>query len=261
MPPNACATVLIENFTDYSAGDLAGNNGGSGPWTAAWSQVGSNMNVVTGSGGIGTVSTISSTDPFVQATLTGSPVTYSRTFGTLSGQSNIYFSVLLNIQPAANSQGGIDFFNGAGDEQFVFGKTSGGNTTWGITARPGTGGFDSQNSGSTVPSGVTTLLVGRIDQVNRIATLWVNPDLTLPEAGNTAALTLLFGSGDTSIDRVRLRGDGNSGTVWKFDNLSIFSQGDSPFEAVPEPNVVALLALGGGIIYWRRRADLRKAAA
>jgi hypothetical protein len=233
------ATILSDDFTGYTASDLAGNNGGNGPWTSPWTQLSGNINIVTGSGGVGTVSTINSTDPFVRATLAGTPDTYSRTFGTLSGQSNIYFSVLLNVQPAANSQGGVDFFNGVGDEQFVFGKTSNVSTNWGITARPGTSGFDSQNSSNTVPGGVTTLLVGRIDQVNRIATLWVDPDLTLPEAGNTAALTLLFGSGDTSIDRVRLRADGNAGTIWNFDNLSIFYQGDSPFGAVDPTNSTA----------------------
>lgn len=253
--PNVCATVLIENFTGYSAADLAGDNGGSGAWSSAWTQVSGNINVVTGS--VGSVSTITSTDPFVQATLAGPADTYSRTFGTLSGQSNIYFSVLLNIQPPANSQGGIDFYNG-GDEQFDFGKTDGGSTRWGITARPGTGGFASGNSSVAILNNTTTLLVGRIDQVNSIATLWVNPVLTLQEADNTAALTLTNGPGDTSIDRVRLRADGNSGTVWQFDNLTIYSGGSSPFgatvAAVPEPAVTTLFLLGAVIMYRRRKA-------
>jgi hypothetical protein len=262
LPVRASATILTEEFTGYSDGALTGNNGGTGPWSGAWATPGNSVQVNTTSGGLGAVSTISSTDPIAQATLSGPEQVSTRSFTTISGQSNVYFHVLLNITQSGSGEGGVLFFNGGSDEQFFFGKNNSGNPNWGITARPGTG-FDSGNSSVPVPSGTTTLLVGKIDQVNNVAKLWVNPDLTLLENQNAPVFTLNFGSGNDDIDTVRLRAAGTAGDVWKYDNLAIFSSGDSPFAtaAVPEPGLATLLTLGGAMIYWRRRAILRNGTA
>ncbi len=258
---NVGAAVMTEDFTGYGAGALTGNSGGTGPWSGAWGTPGNSVQVNTTSGGLGTVSTISSTDPVGQAaTSSGSPLISTRSFTTITGQSAVYFHVLLSIDQGGNfaplGEGGVDFFNGSGDEQFIFGKLFG-SANWGITARPGSS-FDSQTSGVAVPDDTTTLVVGKIDQVNNVATLWINPDLTLLESANSPALTLSYNSDNDDFDTVRLRAAGTTGDTWRYDNLSIFSNGDSPFAmemlAVPEPGVAALVLLGGVVIHRRRRA-------
>lgn len=117
----------------------------------------------------------------------------------------------------------------------------------------GTGDYDLNSSNpepfvnyQEVRSTDTITIVFRVDYVsggNDAITVWLNPDLGLNEASQSASLTTSFFANATFND-IRLR-EGGGGGGWNFSNIAIAENStDSGFFAVPEPSAALLGAVG-----------------
>jgi hypothetical protein len=100
-----------------------------------------------------------------------------------------------------------------------------------------------------------TQIVFRIDYVaggDDSVTVWLNPDLSLPEAAQATALRTSFAA-NASFNELRLR-EGGGGAGWTFTNVAVATSGtDAGFFAVPEPSGALLAGLAGGGLLMRRR--------
>ncbi len=244
------ASAAIEPFTGYS-GNLWGNNGGSASgsiaWTSAWGDTGFGNSPDIASGSLGTVNTVTSSDPYASKTLG-----YLEATRSFTPQSNtvVYVSSLVQIGSFASADnfGGIGLFEG-GTEKFLVGQRYQA-TQWGATTSNLTDG-GGQDSATSIVSDTTALLTVKIDQVNNQLTMWVNPDFAQTEGANTPAFIQTWSDGNDDIDQIRLRGGNfNAGSaVWRFDNIEV--SGSTPF--VPEPASLAMLGLGGLAMLRRRK--------
>lgn len=240
----------IEEF-NYTGSSLFGQNGGSTSgsiaWTGAWGDVGFGTSMGINPISIGAVSTETSTSAIAEFGL-GSPSFDSRRgFTSTSGATDLYIWGLVRINHfnTANSYGGIGLFNGGG-EFFLIGQTYQ-SANWGFATT--IGGGSNGDTGVAIQSGVTALIVARLNQVTGTMSMWVNPNLAGPETAPNA--TAFVGLGAT-VDTVALRGGlANNGNNWQFDNLHV--ERGSPFN-VPTPGAAALLGLGTLAAGRRRRA-------
>ncbi|MFM2297688.1 MAG: hypothetical protein RL117_1395 [Verrucomicrobiota bacterium] len=100
-----------------------------------------------------------------------------------------------------------------------------------------------------------TTFVFRVDfnsEANDNITVWLNPNLSLTEAAQSASLTTSF-SADANFDRIYLREGGNNGSGWTFSNIAI-AESFSEIAAVPEPSAALLGGVGMLALLRRRRA-------
>lgn len=98
----------------------------------------------------------------------------------------------------------------------------------------------------------TTTIVLRVDFnsfANDNITVWLNPNLSETEGGQSSALTTYF-SADANFDTIYLR-EGGGGDGWTFSNFAI-AETFSEIAAVPEPSA-SLLGACGLIGLLRRR--------
>ncbi len=218
-------SVALDNFTGYAAGELDGNAGGYG-WMGAWQASEPETTVVNGN--LGAVSLMQSESPFVQLTINGALRAAARTLAQpMADQAAIYISAL--VQPNLNAggidastTGGISLYSG-NQLQFQIGENLA-SPNWGIKV-PGGAISDSTIA---INSSTPTLLVARIDQADKTLTLWVNPNLLLPESANTPAVSRNYDPNVADdFDSVSLSARCPDGT-WSFDNLQINSD-FSPF--------------------------------
>lgn len=85
-----------------------------------------------------------------------------------------------------------------------------------------------------------------------LITVWLDPDLALPEGAQDPLLTTSFAANAT-FDNIRLR-HGGGGDGWTFSNILIADSGTAPgFFAIPEPSSALLGALGLLATLRRRR--------
>ncbi|MEZ6194007.1 MAG: PEP-CTERM sorting domain-containing protein [Phycisphaerales bacterium] len=233
--------AAVESF-DYAEGSLNGLNGGSG-WSGAW---GSSAYTVTSPG----LTYLGIAEAGNKATSGSNSGTLFRgvgeTFGTEGTSWYVSFIAQKLVANDVTRFFGVALYSSAG-EQLLIGQSSG-SPNWNI-AKGATA------SSSTVSSQTEALLVARIDSKagNDDVTLWVNPDLSLPEGANVPSATLL---GITDIDfltSIRLGGGGANSTqaasVHTIDELRIDSE--SPF--VPEPASLALFGIALPMIALRKR--------
>ncbi len=237
-------TIAYDGF-NYSAGTLAGQNGGTG-WTSAWT------NDYTSGGSF-----------YVSAT----GMTYSGL--TTSGGSLVWHSGGNNISEDSRSlplmDSGIVYILFLGQ----FGSTSGGGTpnlrlfdsgvlSGGFGGNGGTyGGFVSilnnslnpaadGSSSSSVSLSLENLIVARIDYQGDTTSLWVDPNLSTFNYQNPTSPNATY-----------------AGLAPVFNNLSIVSRSPGNVdeitimaESVPEPAYTSLGVIGGALVsgwVWRKR--------
>jgi hypothetical protein len=228
-------TIAYDGF-NYSAGTLAGKNGGTG-WSTPW------VNDYTSGGSL-----------YVSAT----GMTYSGL--TTSGGSAVWHAGGNNLSEDSRTLPLVD--SGVVYILFLgqFGSTSGGGapnmrlldsgaTTGGFGGNGGTYGADvsilnaSLNaatdgfSSSTAKLSALNLIVGRIDYQNDDTMLWVNPNLSTFNFATPPAANATYAGLAPAFNTISLITK-SPGT---FDEITVMS------EPAPEPASASLLILGSGL--------------
>ena len=217
---DASAALVYEPF-DYAAGGqgVSFQNGGVG-FSGAW---GTSFHGITSPGltypGLATTGNKAESDPGSGSNFRG----ISETFGTEG--TTWYFSMIGQKLNADDNTRffGVALYNIDGEAMLV-GQSSG-SPNWGIAKGP-------TISASTVSSQDEALLLVRVDSYagEDDITLWVDPDLSLPESSNTPSGSLSLDLG--VITTIRLGGGGTNATQAashhvideiRFDDVSPFS--------------------------------------
>lgn len=264
-PQSHAALLAYEGF-DYTAGNVNGDNGGTG-WSGSWNSATSSANVVTGTtlsysggsislSGSGTALSITGGSDgqlnrsFVGAG-TGTEIYFSFLFQSVAGSGNEAPYFYLSDTNSWTQSGGIGDVNSA-TGQAVFG------------ARINSGAATA-NSSVSYTNGTTYLLVGRLstdapggdpNALDRVE-LWVNPTSLTP---GTAAATVNATTGLTldvlDVFSTRMANFADTDQIL-IDELRIGTDFASVV-TVPEPSVGLLLLLGGtSLLALRRRVGGR----
>lgn len=251
---SANAQLLYDGF-NYSAGNLAGNNGGTGSWNGTTSWAGGTENQVNTTGL--TYTGLTTSGGLVEDTSASHTVTNaSRGMGNQSsvftdGSTN-WFSFL--IRPGATfTNWGFGIGNSAGATSGGFGlNVSSGN----FTARAGA--TSSANTAFTWTSGTTFLVVGSMTTStsgNETTTIWINPTIggVSPVGGTSATVSGNIGTLPGATATMAF-GGGNQAQVFAFDEVRFGTSFSSV--TIPEPTTWALLAgsLTALVIFRRRRS-------
>lgn len=265
------AALLAYDGFGYSAGNVNGQNGGTG-WSTAWASSTSPAfaNVVTGTPLSYTGGTISVTGsgsalsitgggdgalnrPFVGAN-TGNEVYFSFLFQAVAGSGNEFFHFYLSDDADRNNSGGIgDFYTAANDASFGGRINNGTTDTTSVS-----------NVSLAYGTGTTYFLVGRIstdgssggtaDIMDRVE-LWINPtsvSLGTPDAVVNASTGLTIADLDFFSSRTVNFADSDQILI---DELRIGTF--TSVLPVPEPSAGLLLLLGGWSLFALRRKTHR----
>ena len=237
------ASIATEQFI-YSAGAIAGLNGGSG-FTSAWRGGGSVDSVGQTYSGLATDG-----GGFVSS---GNNSGNFRDLGTTYGAdgTTIFVSLLMSAQPGFGPENpdyaGFSLFDGADDgsgERFFLGQTF----RQGVYGFVRTGNPDSLSTG--LISTASTFLVAKIDFLAGAdnVSLYINPTtgLTAPDGTPTAASVNSF-----NFDRIRVQTGFNT-AAFKFDEIRIGTT-YADVSPVPEPTSMLLLGISGAALLTRRR--------
>jgi len=254
---------IYEPFAYTVAGELDGNNGGTGGGGNAWGSYLGTANpqdYVIASGSLSDPTHTLLTSGNMVSTIAPGAGFDGRYFGYLPGQgntgSNLFYSILIqpsnlgittNVANAGDGAFGLQLFGGGG-QNGVFVGVSGNNANWAL-------GEGSITSASTVPavSNVTAFLAVEVEYGASTDTelLYVNPTPGAAQPGTPSA-TLVYNIGnqnglgiatyngaEANFDEIR------GGTTWAY------------VTPVPEPSAFVLAAFGIASLFGLR---LRKGA-
>jgi hypothetical protein len=218
------AFVLGYDGFDYPAGNLAGQNGGTG-WTAAWVSSGGTAQVQSPGLTYPSLSSIGN-KAFISASDQNSRILTAGTQGT--GDSTVWASFIGQRVGANNIRFfGLTFYDGgtaSTQERFSIGENSNNSSNlW--SAR-----FTSSSQGivnSTVSVNTQSLLLVRVNYhagANDDLYLWVNPNLSAGEPSTSTAAASSLGLWNMAFDRISLRGgtasSGNTGDAY-YDEIRL----------------------------------------
>lgn len=268
-PQSHAALLAYEGF-DYTAGNVNGDNGGTG-WSGAWTSSTSPVyaSVVTGTtlgytggsisiNGSGTALSITgggagSLNRGFDGTDVGSEIYFSFLFQAVAGSGNEFSHFYLSDDADLNNSGGIGDFNTAAND-----------SRFGVRINDGTNDTTTTSSLS-YTIGTTYLLVGRLStdgtggaagEIDRVE-LWVNPtSLTLGTADATVNDAMGLTLADLDVFSTRFVNFASPDQIL-IDELRIGTDFASVV-TVPEPSVGLLLLLGGtSLLALRRRVGGR----
>lgn len=244
-----------ENFT-YADGPIAGKTGGEGfdrdnstannafightGTTADWDNVGGTPQV---SGGRLITSNSSAKREFDGP---GEGLNTDEYYGAINGDAAanakaVYFRFSMT-RDAAVTWSGLSSYD-FGNERILFGVPNVANPASGKRefAIHILGGAEaSYNYSGIVPvAGLTYTLVGKLDFANQVLKLWINPDLSQPEASNVPVVTRSYTAGNwSSALRFGSGSDTNGAAIW--DDLcaattwTLLQQADTDGDGIPD---------------------------
>jgi len=272
-PSNSNAALLAYDGFDYTAGNVNGQNGGTG-WDTAWVATTSpvNASVVTGTtlaysggsisiSGSGTALSIKgggdgALNRSYVGTSTGGEIYFSMLFQSTSGSGDEFFNFFLSEDPDRHNSGGFgDLITTTGDARFG--------------ARINDGTTDTSVASSvSYTTGTTYLLVGRLStdgttgaspSIIDQAELWINPTSLTPGSANaTVNASTGLALGDLVYFSSRMVNFASPDEIL-IDELRIGTDFASVV-TVPEPSAACLLLLGGALQLALRRRSTRSLA-
>ena len=235
--PASGLLIAYDGF-DYAAGDLVGQNGGTGDWKDAWSGDGEIDVMLGGSSYVDTVpNALNVEGNRLEIETSGSVKKVERSLNSKlgTGTATVWMSVIINGAPASamhNLSLGGGLFVGQGGQ-------STGTTNWGLHDTDGLIG----DSGISAMN--DALLLVRIDFASgdENVWLWVNPDLDAEPSTSIADVAGTAKAFEADFVRVQLE----TALTATFDEVRI---GDLYVDVtphtvmLPEPSTVLLLGLG-----------------
>ncbi|WP_159434976.1 PEP-CTERM sorting domain-containing protein [Rubritalea squalenifaciens] len=170
---------------------------------------------------------------------------------TITGDSAVYVVATMTFDAPLTSSDSfniIEFGSTAGDTGHAGAGQGFGNTEFVIS------GAGKTLSGVTITPGVAHLVVLKVDQTTDLATLWIDPNLSLAEVGALQDATRTTGGYSDDISFVKARGGNSNNNTVDYTGISVYYGGDTPFAAIPEPSSSLMLGLCGiGLVLKRRR--------
>ena len=184
--------------------------------------------------------------------------------GNIGGESvkgTVYYGFLLNGHGARSWSGGAELYLD-GAEVLGLGQFSGASAFSGFAKSPSGRNFDLNSANHEATAAYEWvdnddhLIIARIDfnpDSTDILTVYFDPDLTLSEAEQDAALKTVLEGYNLAFDQIIFR----NGAAWDYDEFRMGLTWDSIVgannSAVPEPSTWALLILGSaGLLLIRR---------
>jgi hypothetical protein len=151
----------------------------------------------------------------------------------------VYFKATMTRRAGALlSVLGPDDFN---QERLAFGIVdNAGTPQWGI--REGAA-VTTDGGALAINDGQTYTVVGKLDHTDNLLTLWVDPDLTADEAGNTALVTRLYTATNWATG-IRLASTGTGDTEW--DEVVVATTWEKLVGEPPSPVKLAIAAFDTG---------------
>jgi glucose/arabinose dehydrogenase len=242
VPATGLNVLIGQEEFDYADGDLVGRSGGSN-WDfdnttnngafigfrreggSTWDGIFGNNQVVSG-----TLQTLNSAAKreFSAPTEEHGAI---NDWGS-SPHKQVYFRVQMTWATGAE-WGGISAYD-FGSERIFFGVP-------GTVGPSGQYQFGVEQDGTTYSSiqpvaGQTYTLVAKLDFVNDVIALYVNPDMSLPEGGNAPAASRTY-TNNNWCTAVRLASGGTGATTW--DGLAVCTSWAALQQAYPTPQPVS----------------------
>lgn len=267
----AHASLMLYEGFDYSAGGLAGENGGSG-FSTSWASSGAGGDTVTypGSTYISGADSLSVTGGYAAVTNSGTAGAF-RDFSTIvapDGVSSYWISLIASTGGIAFGSGGDEAsiqIRDADNTDLISVGAFGSSANWRIRAKSADGSVSGFSNANDAPnSGASAFILIQVNVDTTAADniyFWVNPSLdnepTIVTATSSITGTNFWDSGDFSINRIRA-GLNNSGAAEsKTLNYDEYRFGTSFADVapIPEPSHFALIAAGLVMLlgYFRRK--------
>ncbi len=263
----ANASVLLYEGFGYGTGDVAAQSGGTGwganAWTASLANTGYTVSQQVVSPGLAyTGLTATGNRLAVNESATNSTsgkATANRLMSTTIGASSgtVWFSVL--IADDAGNNGNLDGSSPSSASLVLTDQYSNVTLNMGYS-NANAGPLWNMKSGTTsipvtggpVKDGSANFLLAKMDLVNKLGEVWINPDPSTEPLGGTGTSFTVFRA---SFDRIILTAATSSRTgnsTASFDEIRLGTT-FADASPVPEPTTAAVFGLAGCLLALRRR--------